>query len=755
MKLRLCFLWHMHQPYYKDPETGTYTLPWVRLHAVKDYVSLPRIFREFRGVRHTFNLVPSLLIQVRDYVENGAEDIFLAVSRKNALDLSRDEEEFILRNFFSAFAPTMILPQPRYAELFRGHENAIRSLRGNGRSGTFGASEYTDLVTLFNLAWYHPLHLEEDPELSRLWRKGGRYTEREKQYVLDRQIDVMGAMFDEYRKLEKEDGGELSSSPMYHPILPLLIDNRSAQDAWPGASLPSMPFSFPRDARRQLERGRDVFRDLFGANPKGLWPSEGSISPATLDLASEAGFRWIATDEALLSKALGKPIHRNSDGIPMEPRWLYRPYSVKTPSGDIRILFRDHRLSDLIGFEYSRWNADDAANNFVHNIKCIYDSLSSNNSTYYGDDPIVPVILDGENAWEYFPDSGVYFLRTLMSKLEQLRPVVECVPVSEALEQTRTFEELPSVPTGSWIDGTFHIWIGHPEDHAAWDMLSRVRSLWESKAGNFEKSGEAVPEKLKEAEEYIFAAEGSDWCWWYGDDHFTPHGPEFDRLFRHNIKAAYNSMGINPPDMLDVPIIKAERIPSRKNAIPAPMSYIHPNIDGIVTSYFEWSSAFHYIPNPEFGTMHRAARLILSSFFYGFSKTELFFRFDIDPVATENTAEVTLELLFPEKNRKMRIDLNLPEGTSSCTFSGFGGSHHADPGPSVLEAEHEFGVRMAYSKVVEIGFPFELIDCVKDERLEFFITIQPKGTLGERWPMYGTFSAELPGSDFSERMWGA
>ncbi|MGE5247016.1 MAG: glycoside hydrolase family 57 protein, partial [Verrucomicrobiota bacterium] len=390
----------MHQPYYRDPETGTYVLPWVRLHAIKDYVALPRIFRDYPAVRHTFNLVPSLMIQVRDYVERGAEDRFLTVSRKNALDLTKDEQEFLLRNFFSAYAPTMIFPQPRYAELYRAHEAALRSLERNGGAGGFGASEYTDLVALFNLTWFHPLHLEEDPQLARLWRKGSRYTESEKNYILDRQIVVMSGMFEEYRRLEHEDGGELSSSPMYHPILPLLIDSRSAKDAFPGVSLPERTFAYPRDAQRQLEEGREVFRDLFGAYPRGLWPSEGSISPKTLELAAQLGFRWAATDEMLLSKALGKPIHRDGAGIPEEAHLLYRPYTVHTAAGDLRILFRDHQLSDLIGFEYSRWHAEDAANHFVSKLKGIYNKLKDAGSSASPEaDHIVPVILDGENAW--------------------------------------------------------------------------------------------------------------------------------------------------------------------------------------------------------------------------------------------------------------------------------------------------------------------------------------------------------------------
>ena len=755
MKLRVCFLWHMHQPYYKDPESGSYMLPWVRLHAIKDYASLPVIFRGHPGVRHTVNLVPSLLVQVRDYVENGAEDVYLSVSRKNALDLTKEENEFLLRNFFSAYAPTMILQQPRYAELFRGHEAALRSLgRKNGGPGGYGASEYTDLATLFNLTWFHPLFREEDSELSRLWRKGSGFTEREKHYVLDHQIEVMGRVFDEYRRLSREDGGELSSSPMYHPILPLLIDNRSALDALPGAALPGLPFSWPEDARIQLERGRGVFHDLFGAYPAGLWPSEGSISPATLEMASATGFRWAETDEILLARSLGNPVKRDPDGIPIEPDWFYRPYLAVTKSGSIPVFFRDHHLSDLIGFEYSRWDAHDAVNNFIHNIKGIYDRLSSGSSGLSENEYVIPIILDGENAWEYFHDSGVAFLNILLSKLEMLRPNIEFITYSDVLEEVKEIRELPSIPTGSWIDGTFHIWIGHPEDHAAWEMLSRARTVVESKTRVSTKEGKALPSDLQKARDYLLVAEGSDWCWWYGDDHYTPHGPEFDRLFRHNVKAAYKAIGAMPPDSIDIPIIKFERTVQEKNEIPAPRSYIQPRIDGVVTSYFEWNSARKVVPAPGFGTMHRAGHVILSCFYYGFSVDEVFFRFDLDKVAVENVHDIELEILFQNKSVKFSSILDPINGRLSCSFVKIGES--GGETPLLQETLKDPGnVRAAFGKVLELAIPFESLDCAQDERLEFFVTIRIAGSFGERWPIYGTFSAELPGTDFTERMWHA
>ncbi len=748
MKLYLCFLWHMHQPYYKDPETGTYILPWVRLHAIKDYVALPRLFRQFPEVRHTFNLVPSLLVQVQDYVENGAEDVFLALSRKNSLDLTREEEKFLLHNFFSAYPPTMILPQRRYSELYQGRKAALEAVGKSGVPGGFGASDYTDLVTLFNLAWFHPMHRGEDEELARLWRKGSGYTEHEKKYVLDKQIEVMASLTTEYRTVAEKDGGELSSTPMYHPILPLLIDNRAARDAVPEATLPGIPFSYPGDAEEQVSRGREVFRSLFGNVPDGLWPSEGSISPASLEIASRAGFRWTATDEILLSRALGKDVHRDSRGVPHDPSWLYLPYVASTPAGPIRIFFRDHHLSDLIGFEYSRWAAQDAASHFVNTISDIYAKLSSLPVNVRKSAYVISVILDGENAWEYFPDSGQDFLRTLMLRLGSLSPNISCVTFSESIRLGDFEEQLPFIPTGSWIDGTFNIWIGHGEDRAAWELLAQARNLWQARSDDMRKKGIELPEKMKAAFDHLLAAEGSDWCWWYGDEHFTPHAPEFDLLFRSHVKAAYREIGEVPPDSIDIPIIQAERISAERNRIASPRTYIWPKIDGDLTSYYEWSSATRYFPIPEFGTMHRAASGAFESLFYGFDESNLFLRMDFHRSVFATPDPLEVEILFTKKNRKIRMVLLPSEPSVSASIGEIGENAPSHPMQAMSEA-----VNAAFKKVLELGVSFRELDCEGEERIEFFLTIVKTGSVGERWPTYGTFVAELPGKDFEERMW--
>ncbi len=535
---------------------------------------------------------------------------------------------------------------------------------------------------------------------------------------------------------------------MFHPILPLLVDNRAAQDALPGSPLPKIPFAYPGDAAEQIARGKETFGTLLGRSPAGLWPSEGSISPASLEIAARAGFRWTATDEILLSKVVGKPVQRDSRGVPLEPSWLYRIYVATTPAGPIRIFFRDHHLSDLIGFEYSRWNASDAASHFVNIIGNIYGKLSTISSPLKDQNYVVPVILDGENAWEYFFDSGQSFLRTLMNRLGSLSDDISCVTFSQALDIQDNEDPLPSIPTGSWIDGTFNIWIGHPEDHAAWELLAGARRLLQVRFDQMKKSGLPPSEKMSAALEHLLAAEGSDWCWWYGDEHFTPHGPEFDRLFRSQVKAAYRRLGEAPPDSIDIPIIRADRIPADRNRIRSPRTYVRPKIDGVPTSYYEWSAATRFYPRPEFATMHRATAGVLDCLYFGFDESNLFLRMDFHRSVFDSPDLLEVEIFFQKKNRKIGMVLYPSEPSVRASIGQIG---------DVLQTNHILtmpdAIHAAFQKVLELGVPFRELGCEGEETIEFFLTIVKAAGVGERWPMYGTFLADLPGANFEERMW--
>ena len=302
-RVYLGFLWHMHQPYYRDPVEDTYILPWVRLHAVNAYYTLPRIAGAYDQVRMTYNIVPSLLEQLEDYAEGWAKDLYEHYSRLPPSELDHSAKTFILRNFFMANWDTMIRPNARYNDLllkrgFTIHEGELETAVRN-----FTDQDFTDLQLWFNLAWIGPVARDEDDGIKDLLRKGRFFNEDEKDYVLDYQYDVIRRVVSGYRQLLEEGLAEITFSPFYHPILPLLCDSDIAGEAHKGVKLPP-EFRHPEDAKAQIELGIDKLRHVFGQAPTGMWPSEGSVSPEALEIMCDAGVKWTATDEGILAKSI-------------------------------------------------------------------------------------------------------------------------------------------------------------------------------------------------------------------------------------------------------------------------------------------------------------------------------------------------------------------------------------------------------------------------------------------------------------------
>src|SRR5690348_5895994 len=292
--LRVAILWHMHQPYYKDLVSGEYRLPWVRLHALKDYYGMVKLLDEFPTMRQTFNLVPSLIAQIEDYVRGSAQDPFLGVAAKPARDLSLDERRFALEYLFQAHPTQMIGRYPRYRELwerFRGlGQNSLRAPQ------FFLLQDYTDLQVLSQLAWFDEFFLEE-PEVAELVRKARNYSLEDQKFVCRQQTDLIQRVLPAHAKAAREGNIELSTSPFYHPILPLVCDTNQGAVSTPGLPLPQNRFRHPEDAREQLLRGLDLHEQVFGIRPKGVWPSEGSVSEEVLQIAHNLGVTWMASDE--------------------------------------------------------------------------------------------------------------------------------------------------------------------------------------------------------------------------------------------------------------------------------------------------------------------------------------------------------------------------------------------------------------------------------------------------------------------------
>jgi alpha-amylase/alpha-mannosidase (GH57 family) len=696
-RIYLCFLWHMHQPFYKDLVSGEYRLPWTRLHALKDYYGMVRILEEFPRIRQTFNLVPSMMVQVKEYAAGEARDPFLEVVLKPAEQLTPSEQEFLLANSFHAHPARLIHRYPRYGEIYE----AWRAQKGRQGAGTyFGVREIRDLQVLSQVAWFDEEFLTGDPDVVRLVQKARNYSLDDQKLMGDKQREILGKVLPAYRRLASSGQIEISTTPYYHPILPLLCDSDIAAVAHPGVPLPPV-FRYPQDARRQLQMARDFVEREFGVAPQGLWPSEGSVSDQVFQLAAATGFRWAATDSGVLGRTL-------AHGIGVDE--IYRPYRWRQGDDDLLVLFRDHLLSDLIGFAYSGMDARAAAEDFLRRIRENCHSFLA-----AGRDALVPIILDGENAWEYYAYNGRPFLRELYALISNDARMV-ATTVGDALAR------LPAAPLdhifpGSWINANFDVWIGAEEDNQAWSQLLRARETYDLVL-------DAPPAQQQLACEELFIAEGSDWNWWYGPEHQSAHRPEFDQLYRSHLANVYRFLGRTPPEELSRPILHA--------AVPAvhidPSGAIHPRIDGEVTSYFEWLGAGMYRVDARSGSMH-GRQYFVREVYYGTDGSSLFVRLDFEPGFEEHATGM---------EARLQVQAGEPARISCATFRFTGGHGSLAAGDAATFA-------CAYSRILEFRVGLDAVGVKPGGPVRFQLSLWKDGLPVDAAPQQGWL--ELAGTD--------
>jgi alpha-amylase/alpha-mannosidase (GH57 family) len=642
----------MHQPFYKDLVTGEYRLPWTRFHALKDYYGMVKVLQDFPNVHQTFNLVPSMLVQIEEYASGAAADPFLDCAVKPAQDLNEAEQEFVLRYFFQANAGRLIHRYPRYGELFdawqKSGTNAQRARR------LFSTQDLRDLQVLSQLAWFDEEFQANDSEVKYLIGKERNYSLEDQALMARKQREILAQVVPVYKEFAARGQIEISTTPFYHPILPLICDSTIAAVSHPGITLPSR-FSYPGDARYQLQAARDFIQREFGRAPVGLWPSEGSVSDEALALAAELGFEWAASDNGVLAQTL-----HHSAG----PDLTYRSYLWQQQDRQIRMIFRDHFLSDEVGFVYSKMGAAEAAGHFLERIRANAQPLAAS-----GSDVLVPIILDGENAWEYYYQNGRPFLRELYGRISESSDLA-ALTVSEALRLDQP-RPLDHISPGSWIDANFDIWIGAQEDNKAWEYLLRARQT-------FDEVAHTLPEAARRlAYEELLIAEGSDWCWWYGPEHHSENRREFDELYRQHLSNVYGALRLSPPEELSRPILMTQAPDLQE----PPANPIHPVIDGEVTSYFEWMGAGRYRPDQRSGAMH-GDRFLVRDLYYGADHDNLYLRLDFG-----STPEFTsLELRTPAKA------ISLLDNPS---------------------------VQFAQRKILEIRVPFQLLGVSKDQSFQF------------------------------------
>lgn len=531
----LAFLWHMHQPDYRHPESGHFVLPWVLLHTIKDYADMASHLERHPGIRCTVNFVPVLLDQIEDYADQLTSgqwrDPLLRIAAHPEPDALDDADRaWLLDMAFRCHAPTMLEPFAPYRRL-RDLLAFVKVQDANTLSYLSG-HYYADLATWFLLAWSGESLRRTGHVVPELMAKGDAFTFADRQRLLDELADVVAQIIPRYRALGERGQVELCCTPEHHPLAPLLIDFKAARESWPESPLPSSP-EYPGGLTRveaHLAAARASHERRFGSPPRGLWPAEGALSTPFLKQIGEAGFQWTASSHGVLKHSAG------TQATTTQP-WQ----APEGTPGDLTLFFRNEPLSDLIGFEYAKWHGRDAAQHFMTELKAIH---------IRDHDALIPVFLDGENAWEYYPYNAWYFFSDLYGTLEK-HPAIRTVTLSEAAtNQHERRTRLPRLTAGSWVYGTLSTWIGNPEKNRAWDLLCEIKQC----ADRALHSGRLNPEDSAEVLRRLAVCESSDWFWWLGDYNSPQSVACFDSLFRENVKSLYRLLHLPVPVSLDHPI---------------------------------------------------------------------------------------------------------------------------------------------------------------------------------------------------------
>lgn len=548
----LVFLWHMHQPDYRDYASGDFMLPWVYLHAIKDYTDMAYHLEQHPKVKAVVNFVPVLLDQIEDYQDQFSsgkirDPLLRLLSRENLNEINDTERNLIIDSCFRSDHNKMVAPYPFYkrlSDLFK-----IVEPGGNTALSYLSGQYLADLLTWYHLAWCGESVRREHDLVIRLMSKDENFSFDDRKQLFDLIGKTIAATIPRYRKLADSGQIEISTTPHFHPLAPLLIDISSARQSQPKSSLPHSN-CYPGGRARvqaQLQRAIESHQARFGDAVQGIWPAEGAVSRDLLEVLAEQGSRWTASGENVLNNSLQQaaqdPIERT--------QYLYRPYLFKGKTKSLTCFFRDDHLADLIGFEYSNWNGQDAALHFVSKLEAIAEQAESDER------PVVSVILDGENAWEYYPYNGYHFLNDLYTALEthtqinttHYRGYLNLRNATAAQGLAKEYE-LQNLVAGSWVYGTFSTWIGSPDKNHAWDLLCAAKMKYDmvTAAGNLSR------EELQAAEKQLSSCESSDWFWWFGDYNPSHAVASFDRLYRHNLIHLYQLLKLDVPENLHLPI---------------------------------------------------------------------------------------------------------------------------------------------------------------------------------------------------------
>ncbi len=684
-----------------------------------------KILEEFPRFHATFNVVPSLGLQLEEYASGTFHEPWFDLAFKNAEQLTREDKTEILSRAFQVNHERVLSRWPRFAELYEWS----RPAGGAQALVTFTPRDWRDLQLLSQLAWMDEEWIARDVDVNRLSARGKNYSEADKAVLKTKQLEFLKLVLPIYKEAAGRGQIELSTTPFYHPILPLVCDSDIARVANPSTPLPRRVYRHPEDAREQLRRARQYHERMFGVPPVGLWPSEGSVSDQALAIAAEEGFKWFGTDEGVLGRTLNIGFFRDASGLPANAERLYKPWRIQIADQSITGFFRDHHISDLIGFVYSRMDGKAAAADLHGRLRFLGERVSSKNPL------TVCLFLDGENAWEYFPGNGRGFLREFYGRI-QGDSDFNALTVSEAIAAAGEIPQNNGIFPASWINANFDVWIGNSEDVAAWELLWDAREAY-ARAETAHKEGrENAPsaEALVAAKESLLAAEGSDWCWWYGPEHSTANDAEFDALYRKHLTGIYVALGELAPDDLAKPI---KKLPERALHI-APSELLKIKVDGRDSSYFEWLAAGLFSPERRRGAMH-GRTYHLRELRYGFDDTRFFLRLDclaeamaeLEAFEFRVTIQAADELAIIAKVERGKLVEFSVEQSHIC----------------LLTPAHV--VEVAFEKILEVAVQKEILQVRGAQRLRVGVALWHAGLPVDVLPAEGYLDVQLGEENFA------
>ncbi len=570
-KLSVAFYWHFHQPVYRLEDT--FLMPYVRLHAVKDYLDMLWVLDKFPSLKLNFNIVPSLVDSILSYTKEGYTDVQQDLTLAKTEELTEDEKAFILNNFFTANYETMILKSERYTQLYK---KRFKTQEANLEE--FTDQDYSDLMALFNLAWVDSFHKNRYPKYKYLFDKQDNFTYEDRQDIIGLHLTIMGDIIPSYKKFLKDGRIEITTSPYYHPILPILQDVKAVyKNLETTEGLPPR-FNMSLDAKKQIRSGLDRIEEVFGVRPKGFWPPELCLSGKTLNTLVQEGIEWTISDEAILSESINFPFIRDFKSNLEDPYHLLKVYEFKDKSNPIDIVFRDRSLANLINFEYANIDSQAAARDLYDKIKSIQSKLlvSPDNSH------LLTIALDGENCWERYDNDGYEFLNAVYSSIEN-DPSLETVLISEYIAEDKHKKNLKKIYAGSWVNNSFQCWIGEKEKNLAWNCVKQVRDdifAYKKEHADTEKP------RIDDAMNELYICQGSDWFWWYGEPNNSGQDYIFDYIFRERLKNIYKILDINVPEFLETPFVSSNDIAMRY-----PETLLSQTIDGRLSSDANWQQA--------------------------------------------------------------------------------------------------------------------------------------------------------------------